>query len=73
MLDYKDAMQDWKPEQIEAFRKDHGLTRKVLGELLGVTVNCVYQWERGLREPSKTVKILLTRIADELQTKKKGR
>ena len=65
------SMQDWNPEEIEAFRKKHKLTRRALGELVGVTVNCIYQWERGLREPSKTTKILLSRIADEF--KEKGR
>ena len=65
------VMQLWKPEEIEIFRKQHRLSRKALGELLGVTVNCVYQWERGLRTPSKTTKILLTRIAEEIESKRK--
>ena len=63
------SMQEWKPEEIEAFRKAHSLTRRALGELVGVTVNCIYQWERGLREPSRTTKILLSRIADEMKGK----
>jgi DNA-binding transcriptional regulator YiaG len=64
-------MKNWTPEEIEEFRKDHSLTRKALGELLGVTVNCIYQWERGLRQPSKTTQILLTRIAEEIKQQKK--
>jgi DNA-binding transcriptional regulator YiaG len=66
---YMGYMQDWAPKEIEAFRKTHNLTRRALGELVGVTVNCIYQWERGLRQPSKTTKILLSRIASEIETK----
>lgn len=51
-------------------RKQYKLTRKTLGELTGVTVSSVYQWERGLKDPSKTAKILLSRIEADL--KKKG-
>jgi DNA-binding transcriptional regulator YiaG len=66
-------MTNWTPEEIEGFRKDYGLTRKALGELLGVTVTCIYQWERGLRKPSKTTKILLSRIAEEMKQHRKRR
>jgi DNA-binding transcriptional regulator YiaG len=38
--------------------------------MLGVTVSSVYKWERGLKKPSKTTKILLSRI--EQETKEKG-
>ena len=61
---------DWTPERIENFRKGHGLTRKALGQLAGVTVTTVYQWERGLRNPSRTTQILLSKIEEELKTKK---
>ncbi len=63
---------DWTPEDIEHFRKAHKLTRKALGELLGVTVNAIYQWERGLRTPGKTTKILLSRIKEDLKQRKEG-
>jgi DNA-binding transcriptional regulator YiaG len=38
--------------------------------MLGVTVSSIYQWERGLKTPSKTTKILLCRIEEDF--KKKG-
>ncbi len=60
-------MKEWTPAEIERFRKAHGLTRKALGELLGVTVQAVYQWERQLRRPSKTTKLLLDRVAREIR------
>ena len=61
---------DWTPDRIEDFRKANGLTRKALGQLAGVTVTTVYQWERGLRNPSRTTQILLSRIEEEMKTKK---
>ena len=71
-LYYSYPMKDWTPKEIEDFRKEHKLTRKALGELLGgVTVSSVYQWERGLRAPSKITKVLLSRIEEELTKKRK--
>lgn len=64
-------MQDWTPETIKAFRLAHKLSRRALGELLGVTGSCINQWERRLRTPSKTTKILLSKIEQELKKKKK--
>jgi DNA-binding transcriptional regulator YiaG len=63
-------MKQWTSKQIESFRKTFKLTRKALGQELGVTVSSIYQWERRLRVPSKTTKILLSRIESEY--KKKG-
>ena len=63
---------EWNPEDIEQFRKTHKLTRKALGELLGVTVMAIYHWERGLRTPGKPTKILLSRIEEELKQRKEG-
>jgi DNA-binding transcriptional regulator YiaG len=60
-------MKEWTPAQIEEFRKTHNLTRRALGELLGVTVQAVYQWERGLRAPGRTVKLLLDRVEREVR------
>ncbi len=65
-------MRDWLPEDILAFREQFKLTRRALGEHLGVTITSIYQWERGERRPSKTAKILLTKILEEMETKKKG-
>lgn len=57
-------------------RKQYHLTRRVLADLTGVTVSSIYQWERGLKQTSKTVKILLSRIEEDFKrgtkTKKKG-
>ena len=64
---YNGPMKQWTPKQIESFRKDHNLTRRAMGELLGVTVSTIYQWERGIKRPSTTAQILLGRIEKEFE------
>lgn len=66
-------MKDWTPKVIEQFRKDNKLSRRALGELLGVTVSSIFQWERGLKRPSKTTKLLLSRIEQDLKENEKGK
>jgi len=70
-------MKNWDPKEIEQLRKDYKLTRRALADFTGVTVSSIYQWERGLKQTSKTVKILLTRIEEDFmrgeKTKKKGK
>lgn len=57
-------------------REQYHLTRRALAALTGVTVSSIYQWERGLKQTSKTVKILLSRIEEDFErgkkTKEKG-
>lgn len=75
-VSYTSDMQNWTPKEIEKFRKSHKLSRRAFGELSGVTGNCVYQWERGLRTPSATTKILLSRIEQDFkkeEVKKHGK
>ena len=64
-------MKQWTSEQIESFRKDYKLTRRAMGELLGVTVSTIYQWERRLKQPSTTAKILLSRIETEFENERR--
>ena len=64
-------MKDWTREEVEAFRKEHNLTRKALSDLTGVTISSIYQWERGLKQTSKTVKLLLSRIEEDFRGKRK--
>ena len=72
-LYYPFLMKDWIPKEIEQFRKDNKLSRRALGELLGVTVSSIFQWERGLKRPSKTAKLLLSRIEQDLKENEKGK
>ena len=65
-------MKDWTPQEIADLRAEYKLTRKALGQLVGVTVTAIYQWEKEVRTPLKTTKILLSRIEAELKSKMKG-
>ena len=58
-------MKSWTPKQIKKFRKELSLTQTKFGEMVGVGKITVFQWERGERIPSKTAKILLSRIEED--------
>ena len=60
-------MKQWTPKQVEKLRKTHKLTRRGLGEMLGVTVSSVYKWERGLKVPSMSLKLLLDCVEAKLK------
>jgi DNA-binding transcriptional regulator YiaG len=68
---WSNRLKNWTAKEIEGFRKTRGLTRKALGELLGVTISSIYQWEKEVRKPSKTTKILLSKIEEEHTKKEK--
>jgi DNA-binding transcriptional regulator YiaG len=68
---YSELMKQWTHHEIESFRKNYKLTRRSFGELLGVTVSTIYQWERGIRKPSTTAKILLSRIEKEFECERR--
>lgn len=67
MLYILSSMPEWTPENIRILRKTYTITRRKLAELLGVSITSIYQWERGVRKPSKTAKILLSRIEEDLR------
>lgn len=61
----------WTPKEIKQFRKENRITRRALGEMLGgLTMTCVYYWERGWRNPNKSAKELLTKLAEKGVPKK---
>jgi DNA-binding transcriptional regulator YiaG len=62
-------MKGWKPQDILAFRSRLELSRQAFGELLGVSRIHIYYIEKGVKEPSKTLKLLLSYIEKE---KRKG-
>jgi len=62
-------MKDWKPKDIKAFRKKLKLSQKAFGGLLGVTRMHIYYIERGEREISKTISLLLDCIQRERKRK----
>jgi DNA-binding transcriptional regulator YiaG len=64
-------MKAWKRQDITAFRKKLKLSRKAFGNLLGVSRIHVHYIERGEREISKTLKILLDCIEERERRVKK--
>ena len=64
-------MKLWTPKDIKALRKVNRLSQRVLSELLGVTENYVYLLEKGVRTPSKTLRLLLESIEKQLNEKRK--
>lgn len=62
-------MKDWNPEEIRQLREDHKLSQRALSELLGVARNYIYYLERGEREPSKTLRLLLDCVEEKLNRK----
>jgi DNA-binding XRE family transcriptional regulator len=65
----------WTPEKVRSLRDQHKLSKRALGELVGVSTNFIYYLEKGVRNPSKTLCLLLDRIEKELEEndKEKGR
>jgi len=66
---YTKAMKNWTPEDIKEFRKRLSLYQKEFAQLIGVTERYVIYLEKGLRQPSMTLKILLD-ILEERATDK---
>jgi len=66
---YTKAMKNWKPEEIKNFRQRLNLYQKDFATLIGVTMRYVIYLEKGVRQPSMTLKILLT-ILEEKENEK---
>jgi DNA-binding XRE family transcriptional regulator len=70
MLAYKLLNMFWTGEQIKSFRKQHKLSKRILAEHLGVSKNYIYMVEAGVRNPSKTLCLLLDRVVKEIEERK---
>ncbi len=62
-------MKSWTPKQIKALREKHKISQIKLGDHLGVTTNYVYLLEKGVKEPSKTLTLLLDCVEEKLKRK----
>ena len=60
-------MKNWTPKQIKALREKHKISQIKLGALLGVTTNYIYLLEKGVKEPSKTLTLLLDCVEEKLK------
>lgn len=59
-------MRNWIPKEVKNFKRKYGLSQKQLSELLGVSRIHIYYLEKGVREPSKTLRLLLDCIERQL-------
>lgn len=66
-------MQDWTPKDIKNLRKKYKMTQAELGRLLGVAGNYIYMLEKGVREPSNTLRLLLECVEANLKRKGVGK
>jgi DNA-binding transcriptional regulator YiaG len=55
----------WTPEEIKEFRKRLGLYQKDFAAMIGVTERYVIYLEKGERQASKTLKILLSMMEEK--------
>jgi DNA-binding transcriptional regulator YiaG len=71
---YIKAMKNWTPKEIKEFRKRLGLYQKDFAQMIGVTTRYVIYLEQGVRQPGKTLKILLSMIEgnENEKIKRKG-
>jgi transcriptional regulator with XRE-family HTH domain len=64
-------MKAWNPIEIRRLRKSLDLYQRELAELLGVTREYIILLEKGVKTPSKTLRLLLDCV--ERQFKEKER
>ncbi len=72
MYAYNGSMKQWFPPEIRDFRKRLKLRQVDFAELVGVTRMYVVLLEKGVRNPSKTLKILLSMIEQHENETKGG-
>jgi DNA-binding XRE family transcriptional regulator len=51
-------------QEVIQFKKEYDLTQKALADLLGVTRIQIYYMERGIKKPSKTLRLFLDCIEE---------
>ena len=62
-------MNNWKSENIKNLRKQYKLSQKGLVEILGVSLNYIHLLEKGVKNPSKTLCLLLDCVKEKLEKK----
>ena len=66
-------MKAWNPIEIRRLRKSLDLYQRELAELLGVTREYIILLEKGVKTPSKTLKLLLDCVEERTKKTKKGK
>ena len=62
-----DVMSNWTPAHIKRLRQRFGLSQQRLGHLTGVTQNYIHLLEKGVKQPSRTLQLLLDYLESDLQ------
>jgi len=65
-LEYNGRMKEWTGQEIREVRIRLEQSQKSFAQRLGVTLNYVHLLEKGVKRPSKTLKLLLDCIEKEL-------
>jgi transcriptional regulator with XRE-family HTH domain len=60
-------MRKWTSRELKTLRKKYRFSQRALGDLLGVSEQHIYYLERGIRIPSKTLKLLLDCVQEKLK------
>jgi DNA-binding transcriptional regulator YiaG len=63
-------MKHWTPEEILTLRGSMNLSQPVFGTLLGVSGNYIYLLEKGVKQPGKTLRLLLCFIETDFKKNK---
>jgi DNA-binding transcriptional regulator YiaG len=66
-LDKMNDMKTWTPEQIHTLRKSMNLSQSIFGVRLGVSGNYIYLLEKGVKQPGRTLRLLLGFIEKDLK------
>jgi DNA-binding XRE family transcriptional regulator len=64
-------MKNWTPEEIKKFRRRLSLYQKDFAEMIGVIERYVIYLEKGVRQPSMTLKILLSMMEKQVNEKER--
>lgn len=70
---YNFNMKNWTPKDIKTLREKYNLSQPAFGKLLGVTGNYIYLMEKGVKIPSKTLRLLFDCIERQLKENEKGK
>lgn len=70
---YNFNMKNWTPKEIKNLREKHNLSQPAFGNLLGVTGNYIYLLEKGVKTPSKTLRLLLDCVERQFKENEKGK
>lgn len=72
-LDILHDMKTWTAKDIRNLREEHGLSQPAFGNLLGVSGNYIYLLEKGVKNPSMTLRLLLDCVQRQFKENEKGK